>query len=664
MPVKFRRASAPHGASFWASSFLFHHLLILLAAALLTLPCLRAGIPDGYDAPTHVSYQHHFDEQFWKGDYYPRWLMRANKGYGAPTFFIQYPFPYFIPALLRLVLAFPTSPFRESRELGVYCFLVIAAAATAARFWFSRRFSPVASTLAAVVYIFLPYVISCLYTRAAVGELTTFVWMPLMFAMCDVLGARAVSALGLFGSLLILCNLLIACLCLPAIALYALAAVDDTRTSAARRCFFLLAGFALSAAMSAAYLLPFLVYRRYFDFRQMSAYLSGFELGRYFVSLRAGDWTEHKLAPLVLMLALGFALAAVRCVFQTVRNKTVGLLMCAVLILGGLSAIPDLGSRIVGASGLAVSGFELPAGFAVGMMVTSLLTISLGYLSYCQMSKAEKDHRSDALLLIASGSFFFMLPWSAPIWKAIPALGAIQFPFRTGAILSVAVAGLLAGAFDGLRNVNNRTQTFGILVTAAVLASCGGGLMAWRIDWKFRHPAAVALDRTTYVDINYRMYVSAEKIAAFSRLLGTSASSYEVGPTRPLDEVSATFITGKGQVEIHRAGFRQFIISIDCGRDGLLEISQLYFPLWKLTAAGPPNQSLNVQSSEHGLVQVPIGAGKQTLRLALELGWPERYGLLLSGISLVVGMSLFCLPRSSLLGKVAELLSRSGKSHE
>ena len=56
--------------------------------------------------------------------------------------------------------------------------------------------------------------------------------------------------------------------------------------------------------------------------------------------------------------------------------------------------------------------------------------------------------RGPMLLCIAVASFFLMLPFSAPIWKAIPGSSVIQFPFRVGGILCVAVAGLVSLAFD------------------------------------------------------------------------------------------------------------------------------------------------------------------------------------------------------------------------
>jgi len=79
-----------------------HGLIVVLAALILSLPCLIRGIPLVGDTITHVQYQRHFSDQFWAGDLYPRWLMNANKRYGSPVFLVQYPLPYWITALIRL----------------------------------------------------------------------------------------------------------------------------------------------------------------------------------------------------------------------------------------------------------------------------------------------------------------------------------------------------------------------------------------------------------------------------------------------------------------------------------------------------------------------------------------------------------------------------------
>lgn len=639
MPLLNRHLSP---GSLLASSPLVHYLVILFTAAVLCLPCVLTGIPPGHDAPTHVSYQVHFNQQFWNGELYPRWLVHANKGFGSPTFFIQYPLPYFITALLHGISFLPPSAYREARELGIFCFLVIAAAGFAARFWFCKRFSPLVSTLAAIVYMSFPYVLACLYTRAAIGELSTFVWMPLVFAMCDCITPKTIGVLGFFVALLIVSNPLIACLCVPAMILYTLGTGALTPRSVTGHTALLSAGLVLGAGISAVYVLPFVAYSHFFDASQMQANLSGFELGRYFVFLSSSSLAGQKLGVVVLVGALGFTLVVARYTWHLAGNRKIRICMAVVLCLGMLIAIPNLGSKVIRMSGLRVSGFDTPQGFSLGMVITALFTIGLGYLSYCRVAQKGTDSRNPALLAIATGAFVFMLPWSAPIWKAIPALEVIQFPFRSGAILSVAVAGLVAAAInDGFSNGGDiELRPSRRMVTLAILVTLVAGLLAWRIDLNFRHPRTVFLDSNDYVDINYRMYVPPDHIAAFAEMLGTSPGAYHVNPTHVEDEVHATFVRGKGTASVRRVGFREFIVSVDSSGDGLLKLSQLYFPLWKISPARPARNAMIIESSPEGLIELPIPAGKQVLSVVLDRGWPERYGITVTVASLLIACAL------------------------
>ena len=627
--------------SLLGSSSVVQYLLILAIAALLCLPCLLAGIPPGYDSPTHVSYQYHFNQQFWNGELYPRWLVHANKGYGSPTFFIQYPLPYFGTALLRVAGLFRPSTHREARELGVFCFFVVLAAGFAGRFWFCKRFSTVASTLAAIAYMALPYVLASLYTRTAIGELAAFVWMPLIFATCDSLEPKVVGILGLLVALLIVSNLLIACLFVPATILYSLGAGTLTSRSVARRIAILFAGLVLGAGVGAVYLMPLLAYRHLFDVNQMQTNLPGFELGRYFVFLPSGGLADRKLVVGALIGAMAFSFIVVRYIWYAISHTMLRFGMIVIIGLGMLAAIPGIGPRMIRAGGLQVSGFDTPEGFSQGLMVTALLTIGLGFLSYCRTSQVGADRRNTALLAIASAAMFLMLPWSAPLWKAIPALATIQFPFRNAAVVSVAVAGLVAAAVDdALRNSEGvKRRPSRLVVAVGIMVTLCGGVVGWRIDSNFRHPRTVSLDEQKYVDINYRMYVPPSRIAAFSERLGTSPMSYHIDPTRVEDRVQAKFVKGEGTVGVKQVGFRDFIISVDSSGDGLLEISQLYFPLWKIVA-NASHSTLNVESSAEGLIEVPITAGKQDLNLVLERRWPEQYGFVVTAVSLLAGGAL------------------------
>ena len=232
-----------------------HSLVIVLVAAILCTPCLLVGIPAGVDFSQYMlrisipSVTSSGTETF----IHAGW-QTPIKVLGA-RFFIQFPFPYFATALLRPITSFPPTATREAPELGVYCFLTLAAAGLAARAWFRHRCSPVASSLAAIAYISFPYILGqALYYRMALGELSTFVWMPAALALCDRALLRrygVLSALGVVFALLVLSNALTGLLFIPVILLYVIVSERPADMSFVKRIAPVLLALALGIGVAA-----------------------------------------------------------------------------------------------------------------------------------------------------------------------------------------------------------------------------------------------------------------------------------------------------------------------------------------------------------------------------------------------------------------------------
>jgi len=630
-------------------SSLQHSLIILLVAAILCLPCLLVGIPEGYDSTTHAMYQYHFSRQFWSGDVYPRWLADANKGYGSSIFLIQYPLPYLITALLRPVTSFPSTATRESRELGVYCFLVLAAAGLAARVWFRNRCTPVASTVAAVVYISLPYILGqALYTRVALGELSAFVWMPLALALCDrVHPSRfaVLSAIGIVYALLLLTNVLYALLFAPVMVSYAIVSGRGADRSFVKPVAPVLFSLAIGIGVAAAYVFPLVAYHRFFDVNAMPANLPYFELGRSFLFVSLSHISRNRIAIPGMVIIICLILLVVRYVWHADVGFVSRLVMLLTLGLGIVMFIPGLGPRLIEWSGLKISGFDTPGGHSMRMLFIALFTLALGLLAYCRISEEHIDRRERLLLVVACSAFVLMLPWSAPIWKAIPELAIIQFPWRLCVILNVAVAGLFAVAMDNCLRHRARDERRPSLIVmgSVVLAVIGGGSLICRIDLRLRALGTPRIDVTRSVDLMYRTYVPPSHLAGFAKILGTSPDSNDVAPTPVEDIVRAEFTDGRGVVNLARAGPRKLRVSAQCYEDARVRIAQLYSPLWRVVQRIPSPDRPVLDSSPDGLIQVSLGVGQHDFELVFDGGWPERWGLIvtLASIFLAVGGSAF-----------------------
>lgn len=614
-------------------------LLILVAAAFLCVPCLFRGLPAGTNAFTHIKYQHHFSDQFWNGENYPRWLAEENKGYGSPIFLIQYPLPYLTTALLRPITSFPSAS-RESRELGLFCFLALAGAGLGAWLWLRKFTQPLAATLAAVVYISLPYLLQDgIYARTAIGELCTFIWMPVALSLCESMYERRSAVFVLSGvfALFIVSNLLSAVLFAPVLMLYAILSGKRIKRFWYRRARLVLLAQLLGAGMAAIYLAPLLAYRRMFDLHQMEGILPGYQLGLYFLNIASVN-----LGTRVIDIAIGgaivFAGVAGWFIWRTAMDFRIRICMGLALILGTLTLIPNLGYSII-----RLSGFDLrPAplsNFSATMLLGISFTVALGFMAYCRLTQKSASERGLLLLCFVCVSFFFMLPFSAPIWKVIPGSSVIQFPFRLAGILCLAVAGLVSMAFDSRDREHDDSRRPSRLVFAlAVFAAIGGGLLTWRMDRVFDHPQIAEFDAAEDIDPMYRAYVPLPQLPAFAESLGTDPESYVVKP-RPGDgTLRSELVNGDCDFNVTRERPRELIVASDCKGEARLRIGQLYSPLWRIKSSQPISQNPTINRSADGVIELALSPGKQDLNLVFDVGLPERLGIIVSGMSLLIGL--------------------------
>jgi hypothetical protein len=138
--------AATGGASKHAGPVTF----ILIVAAVLSLPCLVAGLPGDQDGLYHVSNQRSFTRNFWSGDLYPRWLAEVNAGAGSPIMYILYPAPYFAAALLSHLLPDSVGQPTASLAAGLVAGLAMIASGLAAWLWLRTLVMPWAAAFGAV----------------------------------------------------------------------------------------------------------------------------------------------------------------------------------------------------------------------------------------------------------------------------------------------------------------------------------------------------------------------------------------------------------------------------------------------------------------------------------------------------------------------------------
>jgi hypothetical protein len=620
--------------------------IVVASAAVFALPCIFVGIPGGGDAGGHVMYQYHFSQQLWAGDLYPRWLSEANKGYGSPMFFFQYPFPYYVTALLRPVFGFAPTALREGRELGVFCFLMLAGSGLSALMWFNRRCTPVASTIAALAYMSLPYLLGqVLYTRAALGELAIFPWMPLILALCDRVQKgrfEIFGAIAIAFALLVLSNVMYAVMFVSVIAAYAAAATRCNVSATFRVTLALVLGLCIAAI----YIVPFLAYKNFLDLGAMARYHQLTELGRNFLYFTINDVQNVRIAILSLVWTGCLTLFVVWRIWHIQERNAIRFALLTVLGLGMFLFVPETGPALIQLSRLKVSGFESYGAYSLKMLITALLMLALGLLAYCRILGARADPREHVLVTVACGTFVLMLPWSGALWRALPATAVIQYPWRLCSILAVAVVGLFAIALDDClrdRGHVQRKPSFAGLVLFAVAIAIGGNAI-WRIDQDLRHPVTAQVDAARWVEFPFVTFVYPPAVTSFAAHVGASPYNYDVAPTPVQNGVDAQCADDRGTASVVRVTPRRLLVFAQCD-ENTLRIGQLYFPLWTAVLTAQSKVAPRLQSSPDGLIEVSLPSGRNNFELIFNGGFAETAGAVISAFSIAVVLIGFALTR-------------------
>jgi hypothetical protein len=187
------------------------------------------------------------------------------------------------------------------------------------------------------------------------------------------------------------------------------------------------------------------------------------------------------------------------------------------------------------------------------------------------------------------------------------------------------------------------------LLGLAVLVVIAAGAFAWRVPERLRSPYTVDYAITHNVDNMFRSYVARGQVVGLARRLGTAPDSFEVVLT-PVDaSVRGDIIRSDadgGQCAVNAVPREPRILRVfaECRSEARVRIWQLYSPLWKIVPIGEEMYQPVLGSSPDGLMEVALSAGKHDFELVFDLSWPERGGVVVTLVSIVIGIGgLACL---------------------
>ncbi len=310
-----RRGLAPH-APFLAAL----GVLTLLAG----LPLFQFKLMSGHDSLAYLPRHVEFYQGLLDGEIVPRWAGDLGAGYGEPTFNFNPPLLYYIVSVFH-ALGFT---FIASENLAIFVLLLTAGAGiyVLACDAFGRH----GGLVAAVAYVFSPYLLSRLYVSHALADFTAFAFIPYAFwALAGI--DRPATSLRMFAgalsvALIMLSSISVAVMVLPALALFLAVKAAISRSPGAFACG--AACVALGLGLSAFFWLPAMretsfvhISRREagsLNFHNHFLYVWQLLYGRwgYGLSVRgSGDGLSFAVGPVHLLLA-GASLMLIRYIWR------------------------------------------------------------------------------------------------------------------------------------------------------------------------------------------------------------------------------------------------------------------------------------------------------------------------------------------------------------
>ena len=150
-------------------------ILLVLISILPVISIFRSGTYESGDLTLHSVFLQSFFENLKDGILVPQWAGGLCGGFGCPVFEFLYSLPFYISSFFH-ILGFS---FLDSTKLLLMTSFV--ASGITMLIWAKDQFGKKSGFTAAIFYLFAPYHLITLHFRVSVGEVLSFVFIPLVF---------------------------------------------------------------------------------------------------------------------------------------------------------------------------------------------------------------------------------------------------------------------------------------------------------------------------------------------------------------------------------------------------------------------------------------------------------------------------------------------------
>jgi hypothetical protein len=562
-------------------------------------PYAIRGFPFGHDASYQLVWANAFFRQIATGELYPRWLVDVGRdlgspALGSPAFFFYPPLPFFASS------AFGTLSLDPSRQLLAGAILSVCIGVVGAFLWLRNRFEPGPAAIGAALYLLMPYhLVVDFATRNAYAELWGIAWMPWVLISVDVAthsGQRALCLGALTTGLLLLSHPPTSVTFVPLTLAYSGYVAWEARR--AGPILVSIASWCLGAGLAAVYVLPALTQGGLVQ--QESMFTDPrFYYGNWLLFHPELSADRHPMSLLQYLHAL-------------YAPKAHGLQSFKPFIA-------------------AVTTFQA---VTCWLGVGAIRLLEPG-------NKASAQLRLALVFAVVASSYFFLnFQASDFLWKTLPLLARIQFPYRLNSELLVC------------------TAMIGACLTSVLLRPLGSGagrIIAWTM--------AVGVSGLFAINLVESFHYGPIKPKDETEILGNFANPPEhVVPHRTSpaalfrDGAQTAFVSGAGHATVAEWSARHVEIDVAAVQPGTLAIAQQFYSGWSaVITPGNEHAAVDRLRGEYGVLAVEIPAGRS--RVSLRLGWTpnERLGW---QVSAVCGLILLLMLLSTFRTQLSETFVR------
>jgi hypothetical protein len=540
--------------------------LLIFVPLVFCLPLILNGVQMGDSLVFNLAWSRAFNSALYSGDLYPRWLDSLANGAGSPAFFFYAPLPFYILSASNLLCLHCAAPV----QLGIGEALLFIASGfslyVVARLAFAERLPCV---VGALLYALMPYhFLVDLLHRQDIGEITCYIWMPIILYFTNCLIFEKKNTISRYK-------------------------IVGLATSY----FCLVTSHLPTTVLFSGMLLVYAVVAN--DRRPILA-----SLGAFFAGTALGIGLSGIYIIPALSLLKYIRTAALLTGYYDYKRW---------FFFDGITANPIFSRDL--------------------SLLLLASTVSFTILWVLAWGGAIDDRRRRQLLawlVIVIGAWFLMTPLSAIVWRLLPMLRYIQFPWRVAVVLDLAVSVTAIFAMHDI-GTDRKWASWWLsgAVTLLFLATIGAGTRHiyrnWRLFESGRNEASLeSAAQTGCTAVEYvrpKVDVIIDGLCAKIKELPTSRVSMDptAGKTRVLDWEP-----------------REVVLAVDAVRQTRLIIRQSFFPGWQASISNPNTGLIVGPSKSTGLIQVEVPPGHYRLSVHLSMLPSEVGGAAVSGGSLLV----------------------------